>query len=234
MSYSFDSRIRFSEICEDRKLSLNSIINYFQDCSNFHSEAVNLGLDTLDQHRRIWMLASWQICICHRPEMCEPVTVSTWPYHFKGFYGYRNFRMTGPEDEMLAYANSIWIFLDAATGTPVRVAPQDVNGYGMDEKLAMDYAPRKINIPDAGDWREPMRIKRSHLDVYHHVNNGRYIQLAQDYLPPDFEIRQMRAEYKQQAVENSIIVPRVHYEDGVYTVVLYNEEKQPYTVVEFQ
>lgn len=234
MSYSFDSRIRFSEIGEDRKLSLNSIINYFQDCSNFHSEEVNLGLDTLEQRNRAWMLSSWQICVCRRPVMGELVTVSTWPYQFKGFYGYRNFTMTGADSEMIAYANSIWIFLDPSVGTPVRVELADVNGYGMEEKLEMDYAPRKIKVPDGGDWLEPFQIRRSHLDVYHHVNNGQYIQLAQEYMPKDFEIRQMRSEYKMQAVLDSVMVPMVHEEDGVYTVVLCNEEKQPYTIVEFR
>ena len=33
--YSFKSRVRYSEVGEDKKLSLNGIINYFQDCSTF-------------------------------------------------------------------------------------------------------------------------------------------------------------------------------------------------------
>lgn len=39
MKYSFDSRVRYSEIGEDRHLTLNGMINYFQDCSTFQSEA---------------------------------------------------------------------------------------------------------------------------------------------------------------------------------------------------
>ena len=35
MKYSFD-RVRYSEIGEDKSLTLNSVINYFQDCSTFH------------------------------------------------------------------------------------------------------------------------------------------------------------------------------------------------------
>ena len=33
--YSFDSRVRYSEVDEDRKLSLTGVINYMQDCSTF-------------------------------------------------------------------------------------------------------------------------------------------------------------------------------------------------------
>lgn len=234
MSYSFDSRIRFSEIGEDRKLTLNGIINYFQDCSNFHSEEVGLGLGSLEQRNRAWMLLSWQICVNRRPAMGEQVTVSTWPYQFKGFYGSRNFQLKSKSGEMLAYANSLWVFLDAESGTPARIEPQDAEGYGIEERMDMDYAPRKIKLPADGEWMEPFQIRGSHLDLYHHVNNGQYIQLAKEYLPRDFEISQLRAEYKMQAVLNSVVVPMVHCQDGVYTVVLCNEEKQPYTTIEFK
>ena len=39
MKYSFTSRIRYSEIGEDGCLTLPGLINYFQDCSTFQSEA---------------------------------------------------------------------------------------------------------------------------------------------------------------------------------------------------
>ena len=42
--YSFKSRVRYSEVGEDKKLSLNGIINYFQDCSTFQSEMLNNGV----------------------------------------------------------------------------------------------------------------------------------------------------------------------------------------------
>ena len=36
--YSYTTRVRYSELAEDRCASLVSIINYFQDCSTFESE----------------------------------------------------------------------------------------------------------------------------------------------------------------------------------------------------
>ena len=42
--YSFDSRVRYSEVDEDRKLSLTGVINYMQDCSTFQSEDLNMKL----------------------------------------------------------------------------------------------------------------------------------------------------------------------------------------------
>ena len=62
MKYEFKSRVRYSEIGEDRKLTLDGILNYFQDCTTFHSEEVGLGMERLEEKRRVWMLSAWQIC----------------------------------------------------------------------------------------------------------------------------------------------------------------------------
>ena len=61
--YSFDSRVRYSEVDEDRKLSLTGVINYLQDCSTFQSEDLNQGIDYLTKKHRAWLLASWQIIV---------------------------------------------------------------------------------------------------------------------------------------------------------------------------
>ena len=42
--YAFDSRIRYSETDSEGYLTLDALLNYFQDCSTFHSEDVGLGI----------------------------------------------------------------------------------------------------------------------------------------------------------------------------------------------
>ena len=42
-------------------------------------------------------------------------------------------------------------------------------------------------------------MQKHHLDTNHHVNNCQYICMAEDFLPEDFKVYQMRAEYKMQA-----------------------------------
>ena len=54
MNYSFNSRVRYSETGENGKLTLPGVLNYFQDCTTFHSEAVGRGMETLEQMRKVW------------------------------------------------------------------------------------------------------------------------------------------------------------------------------------
>ena len=45
--YTFDSRVRYSETAEDGRISLNAIIDYMQDCTNFQSEDLGVGQSTV-------------------------------------------------------------------------------------------------------------------------------------------------------------------------------------------
>ena len=48
-----DGRVRFSEIDHTRKITVPSIINYFQDCSTFQSEDIGVGLDVLSKRKSV-------------------------------------------------------------------------------------------------------------------------------------------------------------------------------------
>lgn len=232
--YSFQSRVRYSEVGHDKKLELSSIVNYFQDCSTFQSEDLGVGLDYVEKSNCAWLLSSWQIVINDYPALADEITTSTWPYDFKGIYGYRNFIIQNKEKEILAYANSIWVHIDSNTGRPIRVSPDLVNTYKLEEKFDMDYAPRKIVIPKTLEALTPFPVVRANIDTNKHVNNGQYIKMGEEFLPADFKTREMRADYRQAAKLGDIIIPNVMQTDDSYIVVLSDTEGKPYTTLEFK
>lgn len=233
--YKFSSCIRYSETDSRGNLSLESLLDYFQDCSTFQSEELGVGLEYLDEREMAWVLSVWQIVVERYPKLCEAVSVGTIPYEIKGPIGQRNFLMETEQGERLAYANSIWILMDMGKMRPVKATKEMLEAYRLGERLEMDYAPRRIAIPGMeGEKQEAVEIKYHHLDTNCHVNNGQYVRIAMEYLPDGFIIRQMRAEYKKQAVLGDMLYPLV-YRDGVITVVsLENEAGEPYCIVEFK
>ena len=107
MIYSFDTRIRFSEIDENGFLRFDNFINYFQDCSTFQSEDLGIGVEYLRKMERVWVVSFWQVDINKYPRLGDKVTVGTFAYDFKSFLGYRNFFMQDENGEDPAKANSI-------------------------------------------------------------------------------------------------------------------------------
>ena len=232
--YIFESRIRYSETDSEGKLTLGALLNYFQDCSTFHSEDLGLGLRYLKERYLVWVLSSWQIVVERYPALCEKVLIGTFPYEFKGFMGLRNFCMRTPEGEYLARANTLWSLLNTESGKPVAPPADMAAGYKLEPRLEMEYAPRKITIPAGGIDQEPIVVKKHHLDTNRHVNNGQYVDMAMEFLPEDFRIRQMRAEYKKQAFLEDVLFPYVVNTEGICAVALRDDKGQPYVNVEFR
>lgn len=231
--YTFDSRIRYSEADSEGKLTLAALINYFQDCSTFHSEDAGLGMKYLKEKGLAWVLSSWQIVVNRYPVIGEHVTVGTQPYDMKGFFGYRNFCMIDEKGCYAAKANSLWTLLNTNTSKPSPVTEDMILGYGLGEKLKMEYAPRKIAVLQGGVIQEPFIVKKHNIDTNHHVNNQQFVDIAMDFLPEKFAVSQLRVEYKKQAFLGDVLTPYVAKEDGRMIISLTNSAGSPYAVVEF-
>ncbi len=231
--YTFNSRIRYTEL-NHRKGTLDpsSIINYFQDCSTFQSEDLNVGLSYLKEQNRIWILTSWQLHIHKQGKLGDIITIGTWPYAFKGFYGYRNFMMKNEQGEILAVADSIWVNMDLSTGTPIKTSAE-LSGYVLEPPYPMEHSGRKIKTPEQLKSLTPFPVKKSNIDSYNHVNNGQYIKMAEEFLPEDFFVSSLRAEYRKQAILGDIIYPKMCHEDNTCTIVLSDDTGKPFTILEF-
>lgn len=223
--YSYQSRIRYSELDEGGYLRLEALLDYFQDCSTFHSEDIGLGVKYLQENHLVWVLSSWQIVIERYPKLGETVTVGTAPYDFKSFVGYRNFLMTDAEGKRLACANTIWSLLDTHTGRPAKPGEAMLEGYVLEPKLDMEYAPRRIRLPDIMTQGEPIQIRKHHLDTNHHVNNGQFVRIALDSLGEDRIVKQLRAEYKKQVMLGDVLIPYMgEAPEGADVIVLKDEQ----------
>ena len=234
MKYFFTSRIRYSEIGEDGNLTLPGLINYFQDCSTFQSEAIGEGVAELKKRGCAWVLSAWQIHVRRYPSLGEAVKITTWASGFKGFLGMRNFTMETEDGETPACANSIWSYVNMETGHPVRAPKETTDAYGIDDPIDEDFGERKVKMPEADFIGEPFPVRPHNLDTNHHVNNAQFISLAGECLPKNFTVRRMRAEYKQQAHLGDVLHPlRAETENGCF-ISLNDEKGQPYVVVEFQ
>lgn len=234
--YSIESRIRYSEVNSERELTLSSLLDYLQDCCTFQSEDMGVGVEYLTREHVAWVLSSWQVEILRFPQMGDRVKVSTWPYDFKGFYGYRNFLIEDETGEMLARANSIWVFMDTERMRPARITKELQDAYADEIKPALEaeWGERKLAIPTEGVKQEPVQVAKFHIDTNHHMNNGKYVLVAEEYLPEDFAIGGLRVEYKKAAVLGDILYPMVYEETDKVTVVLADEADRPYAIVEFQ
>lgn len=238
--YSYNSRVRYSEVDQSGKLSPVALLDYFQDAATFHSEDIGITLEMLMQNHYAWLLNSWQIDIKKRPYFGTDIVISTFPYDFKGYIGYRNFIMQTANGEVLATANSVWSFVDTKRMRPVFVSDDMKAKFVLEEKLDMDYADRKIKPDSDADiyTKDSFVVEKHHLDTNSHVNNGQYVLMALDIVEQDKKkladnIVRIRADYRKQALLGDIINPKVYMGKEKVQTALNDTDGKPYANVEF-
>jgi acyl-ACP thioesterase len=234
MIYTFDSRIRYSEIDHRETLTLPGLINYYQDCSTFQSEDIGYGILYGKEHNRAWVLSYWQIVIDRYPKIFEQVTTGTFATGMNGLLAGRNFFMKDADGTQISCANSLWVYMNLETGRPMMPDEKEMEAYGFEPKLPMEYEGRRIRPAAAYQEMESFPVCRHHIDTNEHVNNGMYVQMALELLPRDRTVRQVRVAYKKSAVLGDMICPKLAEEDGRTVIELCSTDGSTYAVVELK
>lgn len=234
--YQFESRVRYSETDSHGKLTPEGMMEYFEDCTTFQSEDLGIGVQYLKDHHCVWVLSFVQIEMNRYPSLGEHIKIQTIPYDIKGFLGYRNFVLRTEDDGVLACANTMWTYLDTDTGRPVKAPESMIDAYGLSERYPMEYAPRKIALPEEMQSFEEIAVKPHHLDTNDHVNNVQYVRMARELVQEERALCGLRVEYKQSALLGDVIHPAGAWDqqESRMVVSLNDSGQKPYAVVELR
>lgn len=231
--YIWETRVRYSECGLSGQAGLSGILNYLQDACTFQAEDLGVGVRYMRQRQAAWVLNSWQADIVRYPVLGEKIAAATWPYGFHSFYGYRNFTLSDGDGNCIVRANSVWVYMDVQKGRPVKIPPETEAAFTLGEKLEMEYMERKIPDFQEGEGKEAVCIPRHFIDTNNHVNNAKYILLAEELLPPDFKAMRIRAEYRRPAVYGDMLYPYVKRCPGYIAARLSSADGKPYAAMEF-
>lgn len=230
--YEMESKVSFSNSDVNLELSLDGLVDYFQDCAIFDSAKGKATVEYLYERNMAWLLSSWNICIDRMPRMDEEIVVSTIPYEFRGFFGYRNYLLKNKEGDVLVRADSMWSLIDIKELKPTRVTDELIKAYELGDKIEMNYKPRKIKLLGAGEKKEGIKIRKSQIDSNKHLNNAEYVSICLDFIPDDKKVKELRVEYKNAVYLNEIIYPVVYEQDGIIQISLNDENNSTRAVVE--
>lgn len=230
--YSFKSRIRYSETDSEGYLSIGSMINYFQDCSTFQSEDLNVGIQYLKKRNLGWMIIAWKVRIQKRPMLGEEITIGTWPHAFKNIKGGRGYVMLDNDGKVLVEADSQWVLYDMEKKSIIRIPEEISSAYTL--KPSPDLGGfEKIRYNEEGlKLSDTVKVSSSFLDTNGHVNNGKYVSMAENCLKGN-EYDGFCVEYRNQAFLNDEISIYGEKAGERKLFVMKNQDNQVLANVEF-
>ena len=125
--------------------------------------------------------------------------------------------------------------MDVERMRPVRIPEilQETYKNEIAAPLPGEWSARRIEIPADGKAKTPVQVARFFIDTNHHMNNSKYILVAEEYLPENFSVGELHVEYKKAAVLGDILYPAVTVEKDQVIVNLADEDGKSYAVVHF-
>jgi acyl-ACP thioesterase len=228
------------------RLKLVSAIDMMQDCSQLWLESEPAFARYFQENRIIQILVSRQVDITRMPVYGEKLTVRTSVYECRSFFGYRNTMIYDEAGGLCLASWSTGAFVDIDGGKPRPLPSEQSAALVMDPKAAMEYLGKKIVVPGDGrsPWEAPpsVPVRRNDIDFNRHMNNARYVQIACEYLPGDFEAQRLRVEYKIPAKQGDTLYPQVRDAPADFPeaglprrifVRLADGDGRPYALMEF-
>ncbi len=186
------------------ELRTSELFRLFQEAAGDHATALGIGQPFLMERGYTWVVALMDVAIGRIPRYDDTIAVETWPGPFRRilcprFYQIRILpkteeeRMARPDGEVVCRATSIWSILDIEKRIAVNpvaeglVAAPDVWTLpdaepGSDEALTMAMARPRAVRPGNTENRSEFTVPFSYVDMNGHMNNTRYLDLAEDLL----------------------------------------------------
>ena len=219
--YSLNYKVTTSTCDSEGKLKLFSALQMMQDCSEMWIDSEPQVKEYFARENMAQLLASRQVEVMRVPNFKEELTVTTSVYGMKPMFGFRNTFIYDADGRPCYRTWSMGAFVDKATGKLKRVDDAVANTLLIEPQLEMNYRDRRIILPKGGgEAFAPIKVMRADIDYNRHVNNANYIRMAMELLPEDFEIKELRVEYRVAAKLGDTLTPTVYRIDDGFVIAL--------------
>ena len=231
--YSLNYKVTTSSCDSEGRLKLYSALQMMQDCSEMWIDSEPTARKFFTDNNMTQLLATRQVEVLRVPRFKEDLTVTTSIYEVMPMYGFRNTFIRDAQGKACYRTWSMGAFVDLATGKLSRIADEAIASLTLEPKQEMNYRGRRIILPkQEGTTLDPVRVMRADIDYNRHMNNANYVRIAMELLPDNFEVRDMRVEYRIAAKLGDLLTPTLYTIDGGYIVSL-AIDGQPSAIIEF-
>jgi acyl-ACP thioesterase len=177
--------VRFGAIDKSDTMTLDAVLNSFQEAAISHAEKLGVGREAMASSNQAWILSRMSLEINRRPKYGEIVTVSTWPRGGEKLFALRDFDIRDASDNPVIGARSCWVIIDMEKRRPLR--PQAImdtmpqNG-GKDALLPDRTLAVAVEQRSSLEKIAERQALYTDVDYNGHVNNISYIRWIEDTL----------------------------------------------------
>jgi medium-chain acyl-[acyl-carrier-protein] hydrolase len=168
--------------CHNRA-SLTAICRYLQESAWNHANHLGFGYMEDGKIRHTWVIVRLLVKMERYPRWEDKITIRTWPRGMDGLLAMRDFEILDESGARIGAASSQWFIIDTKTRKPQPgIIVRDILPLATSTPV-MEDQPSKILIREPLDHLATCKAVFSHIDLYGHVNNTRYVEWILDAIP---------------------------------------------------
>ena len=216
--YQKQLRLRNRDVNLYRRLRTSTMFEWMQEASIRHTEELGMGRKMTLDRGLLWVVTLQRAEIARMPEYDECITLESWPGETMHLLFTRYYRLLGAGGDTLVAASALWALVDSETRrmvSPDRYGVR-VDGVTTGHEISLPSPPRRA----AGGESISFTVPFSYVDLNGHMNNTRYFDLAEDFLPPAAEgqaLKELSVEYANEArMGDTISILRECADDAFY------------------
>lgn len=160
-----------------------TLLGYLQEAASEHMTLLGGSVRSLMAEGLTWVLSRVHLSIERYPRVRNEMTVRTWPSLREGRFTCREFELLDRTGAVMARATTSWAVIDFKTRRPVRVDRHPP--YPLTPRRAIDDDFASLPALKESQAKERFRVRRSDLDLNHHVNHMVYAGWALDAVPDE-------------------------------------------------
>ena len=212
-------RLRNADVDMHRRLRTSTLLTMLQEAAIAHVESIGMGREKTLDRGLLWIITLQRLSVRRMPVYDETFTISCWAGRTMHVLFPRYYRLTGENGELLAEGSAYWALIDQANhelqfpdawGITI---PGTVTGL----ESPLPRAPRALALTENAAFTVPY----SYIDLNHHMNNVRYVDLAENTIPceaHDHSLKSLEIEYSSEARLGQTIRVQWGKLGGVYFV----------------
>lgn len=237
--YEFRCKVEYPDLGEDARLSHLGALRMMQEAACQDSSRTGYGPFDVERNGVAWIICGWKVRLDRRPVWGTDLRVYTWPCTMSNHISERDFEILDGDGELVCAASSRWLLIDVRTGRVTSVTPEIAAAYQLDSDcraLDGEMASAGKSPADAAETFTYTALRRD-MDMFHHMNNLHYLELAREALPAEVAAQRLpyvEILYKRQVKQGDAVHFLYSHSEGKHLVELRNADgKKSHALVWF-
>ena len=217
-SYRTSMRVGSRDVNLFRRLKTSALFEIFQELSVLHADILGFGTDEVLSRGIVWVITMQRVEIERLPKEQELIYLETWTGKTSHLLYPRFYRICDEDGNILVQASSLWTLMDSEQ------FGHEMTDMTNGSEIALPGAPKKA----AAETSSTFTVPYSFLDQNGHMNNTRYLDLAEDLIPAPLEGRKLKSiatRYQNEARHGDIIELQWQERDGIWRISGGGEKK---------